>query len=61
MPQILKDQGISVVEVKNQNIFIMSPIIQLASTETLRPLLVRVLALAKSWGMGSVASTESPT
>jgi hypothetical protein len=38
MPQILKAQGISLVAVKNQKIFIASPMIQLARTEIRKPL-----------------------
>lgn len=38
MPHSLNAQGISVTDVKNQNIFIASPASQLARTETRNPL-----------------------
>ena len=61
MPQTLNAQGIDVVDVKNQNIFIASPISQLASTDNRNPLHDRDRAFARICGIGSVASTESPT
>lgn len=56
----MKAHGISVGDVKNQNIFIASPNSQLARTESRNPLQDRDRALAKIWGRGSVASIESP-
>lgn len=60
IPHSLNAHGISVVEVKNQNIFIASPASQLASTDTRKPLQERDRALANIWGSGSVASTDRP-
>jgi hypothetical protein len=60
IPEILKDQGISDFDVKNQNSFIVSPPIQAAKTDNRRPLDDLVRALIKIWGIGSVASTPSP-
>lgn len=60
MPESLKDQGISVGEVKNQYIFMASPRIQLAKRERRIPLQDRERALVISCGMGSVASTDKP-
>lgn len=60
MPQILNAGGIDVEEVKNQNIFMLSPISQLASTETLNPLQDRDRIFDRICGIGSVASTERP-
>lgn len=60
MPQSLKAQGIAVVDVKNQNIFMASPTNQLANTEKRNPLQDRERALATSCGIGNVASTDSP-
>lgn len=60
IPQSLKAHGIWVGDVKNQNIFILSPNNQLPKTDNLNPLQDRNRALAKIWGKGSIASTESP-
>jgi hypothetical protein len=60
-PQSLKANGISVGDVKNQNIFMPSPNSQLAKTESLNPLQDRDRALAKICGRGRIASIESPT
>lgn len=60
MPHSLNAHGISVGEVKNQNIFMPSPNSQLAKTERRKPLQDRNRALAKIWGSGRVASIESP-
>ena len=59
-PQSLKAHGISVGDVKNQNIFMASPSSQLAKTETRNPLHDRDRALANIWGNGRMASMESP-
>lgn len=60
MPQILNAHGIVVDDVKNQNIFMLSPSSQLASTESRNPLQDRERAFARIWGMGRIASTERP-
>ena len=61
MPQILKAHGMDVDEVKNQNIFMLSPTSQLTSTETRNPLQDRDRIFDRICGMGSVASTDRPT
>lgn len=60
MPQSLNVQGISLVAVKNQNIFMISPAIQLAMTETRNPLHDLARWLERTCGIGRVASIERP-
>lgn len=60
MPQILNAHGIEVDEVKNQNIFMLSPISQLPRTESRNPLHEWTRAFAIIWGMGNVASIPRP-
>lgn len=61
VPQALNAHGIDVDEVKNQNIFIVSPTSQLTRTESRSPLLDRDRIFTKICGMGNVASIERPT
>jgi len=60
IPQSLNAQGIALVALKNQNIFIMSPAIQLTRTETRKPLHDCERWLEIICGRGRVASMESP-
>lgn len=60
IPHSLKAHGISLVALKNQNIFMKSPASQLASTETRKPLHDLVLIFDTICGRGRVASTARP-